>query len=59
MYNDSLYFDDHFQMEMVVNVNVCACAVNTWTTVSLHTYIEVTSDFLVAHDLQWSLPVAR
>ena len=26
-----VYFGDYFQMEMVVNVNVCACAVNSWT----------------------------
>ena len=32
-------------MEMVVNVNVCACAVNTWT---MYRYIHKYSDFLVA-----------
>ena len=32
-------------MEMVVNVNVCACAVNTWT---MYCYIHKYSDFLVA-----------
>ena len=32
-------------MEMVVNVNVCACAVKTWT---MYRYIHKYSDFLVA-----------
>ena len=46
-YND-IYVDDHFQMEMVVNVKRMRMHCKHMDDVSLHTYIHKYSDFLVA-----------
>ena len=46
-YND-VYVDDHFQMEMVVNVKRMRMRCKHVDDVSLNTYIHKYSDFLVA-----------